>query len=79
MELIIILKDYYGKGLGCDFLNTSCISNNYTNFKREFCGNSDEERCSSGNIYRGYCYIFNYDSSLPSYYQYFDSDIKDGF
>ena len=27
----------YGKGLGCDFLNKKCISNNKTNFKREFC------------------------------------------
>ncbi len=68
----------YGKGLGCNFLNTNCVSNGYTNFGREFCVNGYEERCSAGNIDRGNCYIVNY-SSLPSYYQYFSSTTKGGF
>ena len=69
----------YGKGLGCDFLNTKCVSNNYTDFDREFCVNAGEDRCSASNIDRGYCYIVNYSSSLPSYYQYFDSPTIGGF
>ena len=69
----------YGKGLGCNFLNTNCVSNNETNFKREFCITPSEERCSAGNIDRGNCYIANYSYSIPSYYQYFDSETIGGF
>ena len=66
----------YGKGSGCNFLNTKCVSNGYTNFGREFCVNANEERCSASNIDRGYCYIVNYSSSLPSYYQYFEGGFE---
>ena len=65
----------YGKGSGCNFLNTKCVSNGYTNFGREFCVNANEERCSASNIDRGYCYIARYSSSFPSYYQYFNSNL----
>ena len=69
----------YGKGLGCNFLNTNCVSNGYTNFKREFCVTPSEERCSAGNIDRGDCFIANYTSSIPPYYQYFNSAKTGGF
>ena len=66
----------HGKGLGCDFLNNKCIYKGKTSFGREFCVNKNEDRCSSGNIDRGICYI------IPSYYfpySYFNNPYKIGF
>jgi hypothetical protein len=66
----------YGKGLGCDFLNNKCIHKGKTSFGREFCVNINEDRCSSGNIDRGICYI------IPSNYfpySYFNNPYKIGF
>ena len=66
----------HGKGLGCDFLNNKCIHKGKTSFGREFCVNKNEDRCSSGNIDRGICYI------IPSYYflySYFNNPNKIGF
>ena len=67
----------YGKGLGCDFLNNKCVSDNITSFKREFCV-KNEERCFAGNIDRGYCYL-SYYNDIPSEYQYFNSSEYGGF
>jgi hypothetical protein len=69
----------YGKGLGCDFLNTNCVSNNETNFEREFCVTPSEDRCSASNIDRGNCFIVNYTDSIPLNYQYFDSETIGGY
>ena len=69
----------YGKGLGCSFLNNTCVSNGETIYGREFCVVPGEERCSASNIDRGFCYITTYSSQLPSYYQYFSDKRKGGF
>ena len=68
----------FGKGLGCSFLNSSCIRDDMSLFGREFCLNENEERCSSGNIDRGFCYIVKYDN-IPENYQYFKNNKKGGF
>ena len=54
----------YGKGLGCDFLNKKCFSNNKTNFKREFCLTLYEERYSVNNIDKGDCFKLFYSYSF---------------
>ena len=68
----------FGKGQGCSFLNTTCISDDKTNFGREFCLNENEERCSSSNIDRGFCYIVKY-NNIPEYYQYFKNKKLGGY
>ena len=68
----------YGKGIGCSFLDTPCVSNEETIFGREFCVNH-QDRCSASNIDRGNCYITYYTSDLPSIYQYFSDSTKGGF
>ena len=68
----------YGKGLGCDFLNNKCVSEGKSNYEREFCDVENEERCTSGFIDRGLCYISNY-PYLPEYYRYFNNTTKGGF
>ena len=68
----------YGKGLGCDFLNNKCVSEGKSNYEREFCDVENEERCTSGFIDRGFCYIDDY-PYLPEYYRYFNNTNKGGF
>ena len=68
----------YGKGLGCEFLKDKCVSEGKSNYEREFCDVENEERCTSGFIDRGLCYISNY-PYLPEYYRYFNDKTKGGF
>ena len=68
----------FGKGQGCSFLNTTCINDDKTNFGREFCLNENEERCSSSNIDRGFCFIAKY-NYIPEYYRYFKNKNLGGF
>ena len=68
----------YGKGLGCEFLKDKCVSEGKSNYEREFCDVENEERCTSGFIDRGLCYISNY-PYLPEYYRYFNDTTKGGF
>ena len=63
----------FGKGQGCKFLNTSCLSSSKTNFEWDFCDSVDGPKCTSNNLNRGNCYIRDSDSNLPSYYRYFDN------
>ena len=69
----------YGKGLGCDFLNNKCVSDNYTKFGREFCLNKDEKKCSASNLNRGTCYIQEYKNLIDKNYQYFNNNYLGGF
>ena len=65
----------YGKGEGCWFTNSYCIttSNSNTRFPNSFCLNNLEQRCTSGRTQRGICRLYNYET-IPSYFQYFQND-----
>ena len=62
----------FGKGQGCNFLNSPCVSSGRSNFELDFCDTSNN-LCSVNNIFRGFCYLKEYTSSLPSSYQYFEN------
>ena len=62
----------FGKGEGCKFLDSLCVNSNKSNFEFDFCDKKYENMCTSNYLNRGYCYITEYNSSLSSYYQYFD-------
>ena len=62
----------FGKGEGCKFLDSLCVNSNKSNFELDFCDKKYENMCTSNYLNRGFCYITEYNSSLSSYYQYFD-------
>ena len=62
----------FGKGQGCDFLNSVCATNGSSNFKYDFCDFKTDDTCSSNNLNRGYCYWSTY-SSIPVEYQYLNN------
>jgi hypothetical protein len=69
----------FGKGQGCSFLNSKCVSSDESNFFWDFC-DSYEPRCTSNNLNRGYCYIRRYGYvPLPNYYQYFSESNLGGW
>ena len=61
----------FGKGEGCDFLNSVCATNGTSNFKYDFCDFSTSDTCSPNNLNRGDCYWRIY-SSINSKYQYYE-------
>ena len=70
----------FGKGLGCKFLNSTCVTSGKSNFEWEFC-TSDilEDLCTSNNLNRGFCFLTEYDKNeIETHYQYFDNPIKGG-
>ena len=69
----------FGKGQGCDFLNSFCVISGKTNFKLDFCDSQYENMCTSNNLNRGICYFGNYSYELPSYYQYFNYSYTGGW
>ena len=69
----------FGKGQGCDFLNSFCVSSGKTNYKLDFCDTKNENICTSNNLNRGFCYIRNNSNELPSYYQYFGNSYTRGW
>jgi len=69
----------FGKGQGCKFLNSVCLSSSKSNFEWDFCDIKEKSKCTSNNLNRGICYINNYNSSLPAFYQYFDNPRTGGW
>jgi hypothetical protein len=69
----------FGKNMGCEFLNTSCISKGKTKFELDFCTEPGEEICSSGNLDRGVCYITTTSSDIEPNYRYFNNSKTGGF
>ena len=69
----------FGKGLGCEFLNGTCVTSGKSNFEWDFCVSElSEDICSSNNLNRGFCFLTEYDNKLETYYQYFDNPKKGG-
>ena len=69
----------FGKGQGCSFLNSKCVSSDESNFFWDFCDSYQKPRCTSNNLNRGdFCYIRNY-NSLPYSYQYFNDSRVGGW
>jgi len=61
----------FGKGQGCDFLNSKCISNDKSNFEWDFCDSPDIETCTSNNLNRARCYLVRIASNIDNAYKYF--------
>ena len=68
----------FGKGQGCQFLESKCVSSGESNFFWDFCDQQYEPRCTSNNLNRGFCYLKRY-SYLNSAYQYFSDSNMGGW
>ncbi len=68
----------HGKGEGCDFLYNKCVTKGKVNFKKEFCVKNGQQKCTSGHLSRGKCYMKRYYSGFESYYQYYDDPLYGG-
>ena len=74
----------FGKNKGCEFLNSKCANNSKVNpkFKNEFYDHILvvlEPSCSSGRQSRTYKTLLDYNSGIPEYFQYFNSNITGGY
>ena len=68
----------YGKGEGCDFLFNKCVTKGNVNFKKDFCIKNGQQKCTSGHLSRGKCYMKRYYSGFESYYQYYEDPLYGG-
>ena len=59
----------FGKGQGCDFLNSKCVTNGTSNFKFDYCDFRIYDTCSPNNLNRGECYWGRY-GYIDSEYRY---------
>jgi hypothetical protein len=68
----------FGKNKGCDFFDKKCIENGKATFD-EFCDKANEPKCSISKTLKSSCFITEYKSRIPLYYQYFSSPYLGGF
>ena len=68
----------YGKNKGCDFINKKCIVNENPLFD-EFCITPNEPMCSPSRTFKAECAIYQYNTKIPSEYQYFSNPKYGGF
>lgn len=76
----------WGKNKGCEFFSKRCgepiedSSNEMkSNFKEEFCDNSNMSTCSISNIFRGTCKTYRYFNQLKTTERYFKDPYLGGF
>ena len=69
----------YGKNMGCSFFDKKCIENGGTDFKNEFCTNTNGVFCSRTRAFKGQCLIYEYPGSIPKRYRYFENSKNGGF
>ena len=63
----------FGKNQGCSFLNKQCVYGEGTLFPNEFCFVPNKAFCTSSHTSKGFCYIAQYSSDLPTRFQYFSN------
>lgn len=69
----------WGKGLGCSFVQQSCLESYYTNPEYSpFCFNSDTQKCTFNNEGLGECIVEEYRTrEMYDRYHYIDHGIRD--
>lgn len=68
----------FGKNKGCNFLNNKCITNGNP-VSEEFCVTPKQPMCSQSRTSKASCTIYEYNSPVPSEYQYFSNPKYGGF
>ena len=69
----------FGKNKGCDFINKKCIVNANPLFEDEFCITPNKPMCSPSRTFKAECAIYQYNTNIPSEYQYFSNPKYGGF
>lgn len=62
----------FGNFAGCDFLDKKCVEEGETLDELNYCKKDSSVQCLPGKAYRGVCALSQYNSSLPTEYQYYD-------
>lgn len=69
----------WGRNAGCDFLNEKCVKAGVSQFPSMFCTEHlPQHYCTSDRRAVGYCAMENFNSALPSYFQYFSTSSLGG-
>ena len=68
----------FGKNKGCSFFNDKCIVKGKP-ISEEFCVSPFQPMCSQSRTSKGFCTIYEYDTAIPSDYQYFKNPTYGGF
>lgn len=70
---------YWGKNLGCRWLEEKCIENNQAQFPGICTNISDASQCDAYNLGYGYCF-YDYYPNIPAHEQYFaNASLGGGF
>ena len=62
---------YFGRGLGCSFFDNKCVSGGVSNFPSLFCDQPLSDTCDTFYLWKSYCTMYSFTTTLPSAYQYF--------
>jgi leishmanolysin len=74
VDYTYVTQPMFGNGAGCDFFDKKCVSNGKSNFPSLFCDDPDLDlTCDTFALRKSKCYIGQYDSNLPSAFQYFSN------
>lgn len=75
----------FGYGMGCDFINTTCLSNQKTKFPGYFCDKDRQSLCMTSDKSKGVCKVETQDGNeltdlqKNSQYQYFGNSSTGGY
>lgn len=64
----------FGKNEGCSFFKKKCIYSEGTLFPNEFCYTRNEPFCSGSLTSKGYCFMTEYEDTIPKKYRYFSQE-----
>ena len=63
----------FGKNQGCSFLKKQCVYGEGTLFPNEFCFEPNKAFCTGSHTSKGFCYMAQYSSNLPTSFRYFSN------
>ncbi|KEG05147.1 surface protease GP63, partial [Trypanosoma grayi] len=62
----------WGSNAGCDLLQEKCLTNGTTKYPGMFCSEGSS-KCTSDRTGLGDCFLHEYDTALPEWFQYFSN------
>ena len=68
----------FGRNLGCNFINSTCLTNGISNFPDLFCNTLEIGLCDPYLLRKAGCFISQYSTALPVPYEYFSNPFIGG-
>ena len=63
----------FGRGAGCSFFDTKCVTDGVSNFPSLFCDKQDLNTCDTFALWKGLCWYKDFLPPFPDAYNYFNS------